>query len=88
MEMAQMIVNTCTLIENNGSVVVEEVGPDGKSKGPKLSIQTTYLVVGDTPKGYESGGAIDPRLESIGKAYRIWSDGLTNLELPRCHSRS
>ena len=59
-----------SLIENNGSVVVEEVGPDGKSRGPKLSIQTTYLIVGDTPKGYESGGTIDPRLESIGKAYR------------------
>ncbi|MFN9549652.1 MAG: hypothetical protein ACK56Q_05185 [Pirellulaceae bacterium] len=54
------------MIEQNGGEVVEELGPDGKSRG-EIDIYTRYLVVGEMPK--VSGDVNDPRAQDLGRKY-------------------
>lgn len=54
-----------SLIEQNGGVVVEDIGPDTKSLGKlNIDINTTYLVIGELPSTVSTGD-IDTRTKGI-----------------------
>lgn len=60
-----------SMIEQNGGMVVEDIGPDTKSVAkPNIDINTTYLVIGGFPSALDSGD-LDANSKSLVDKYLV-----------------